>query len=720
MLTPTGVTIANYNTAVKNDEPTHIRITFVGQNVVLEDADIDSSGIQIHDYLNGDTDLVFGKAVMKDITIPIINSGKLANLIWSNECMVEIGQEVSGVTKWVTYGYFSGSRPDKVNSVDVINYVAYDRMNKFDKLADPWIATLTFPMNVGNMYHNLCTYCGVSYMAGDELPNMLFRSFAESPFLYEGMSCRDVLAWIAEACGCYAKIAANGKCRLTWFSNQTSKYTVAENDEFPPVEMFDYFPRKTWRSLETYKWKDLESFRWADLAGTASLFEINSLNIVNNVYRTSVTVPGSREGNIYTIVDNPFLTFSTNTDKTNYFMPIYNRLVAFGGYIPMRVSCLGNALVEAGDIINIVVNGNTLAVPIFCKTMIWNGALSDGYETTGQLNRAEVNPTNMAKLSEGGKYKLVMQQISLVAQNKYDKQSNIQILPEGIEVSGGEYVKIISGGIFDVDATNFKIDSVNKLFNTGNWYFTEDGLKVVNDTSLEHPHYAMLSQFSQTGSVWNVSGLRIDCATYISYTNPPRYDIGSAKFKQETYLDDDMNSYNGIDFSPADSMSVSGAGAGSLGHAKKWAEINGHEIWGNDFIVTGSKQRIRPVNDNSGYVGTSDKAFYEAHINNIYGYLYNPSSRDVKHDIKDIEDKGSIIDKLNPVSFSYNNDQKNKKHYGLIYEDTLEVMPEITTQDDDNKAINYMELIPVLLKETQELRKRVAELENRVAELERG
>jgi hypothetical protein len=57
---------------------------------------------------------------------------------------------------------------------------------------------------------------------------------------------------------------------------------------------------------------------------------------------------------------------------------------------------------------------------------------------------------------------------------------------------------------------------------------------------------------------------------------------------------------------------------------------------------------------------------------------------------------------------------EEKVRYGLIYEETEEIMPEICTKREENKAINYMELIPVLLKEIQELRKRVGELERRM------
>ena len=79
-----------------------------------------------------------------------------------------------------------------------------------------------------------------------------------------------------------------------------------------------------------------------------------------------------------------------------------------------------------------------------------------------------------------------------------------------------------------------------------------------------------------------------------------------------------------------------------------------------------------------------------------------------------LESSGSKIDALRPVTFVYDSDEKEKKHAGLIYEEAIEVMPEICTGDENHKAINYVELIPVLLKEIQELRERVAELERRL------
>lgn len=97
----------------------------------------------------------------------------------------------------------------------------------------------------------------------------------------------------------------------------------------------------------------------------------------------------------------------------------------------------------------------------------------------------------------------------------------------------------------------------------------------------------------------------------------------------------------------------------------------------------------------------------------FYGTYHNYSSREIKHDIRPLEDMGDVIDQLEPVSFVYNDDTQNRKRLGLIYEDTIGILPEICTGDDMPKSIDYTSLVPVLLKEIQQLRERVKALEER-------
>ena len=48
----------------------------------------------------------------------------------------------------------------------------------------------------------------------------------------------------------------------------------------------------------------------------------------------------------------------------------------------MQVECVGDLVTRAGDVIKVELPEGIVEMPIFYKTMHWNGALTDIYETT--------------------------------------------------------------------------------------------------------------------------------------------------------------------------------------------------------------------------------------------------------------------------------------------------------------------------------------------------
>lgn len=132
----------------------------------------------------------------------------------------------------------------------------------------------------------------------------------------------------------------------------------------------------------------------------------------------------------------------------------------------------------------------------------------------------------------------------------------------------------------------------------------------------------------------------------------------------------------------------------------------------------------KDFSDNNGIqLGTQSNRFGFAHIYWIefhtiegdtcwaYHFYERSSTRDKKHDIQDMPDMGDVIDRLRPVSFVYDEDPKEEKRYGLIYEETIDVLPEICTRDEEHKSLSLNELVPILLKEIKSLRARVSALE---------
>ena len=116
----------------------------------------------------------------------------------------------------------------------------------------------------------------------------------------------------------------------------------------------------------------------------------------------------------------------------------------------------------------------------------------------------------------------------------------------------------------------------------------------------------------------------------------------------------------------------------------------------------------------SGNVGTSTKPWNYVYCNTVQRVNEASwSSRTVKQDITELGDVGDVIDRLTPVSFAYKA-IPDKTRFGLIYEDTIDVLPEIclpARSEADVPSIDYTDLIPILLKEVQSLRNRVSELE---------
>ena len=755
MLTPTGVTMADYIAAVKSDAPCHVRMTFTEQGTVFTDDDIEQSGTSIASVLNGDTNLTFGKAVMATMHTSLFISGKTMQLIWDKEFKLEVGLEVGNSTEWTTIGYFSGERPEKLSSMGLIDFTAKDRMHKFDILADDWLKSLTYPKTLKQLYDSLCAFVGIQNESGDELSAIMSRSFSSAPIVANGLLCRDILALIAEAAGCYAKITPGGKCKLVWFTDHTSDYSLTGNDEFTDDAYGIGFSDEslTWEDLEGYTWEEMEQLRWSEIDYYYQQMHIHALTVKQTEDDIGVTVP-SNAGNVttYMIVDNPFLVHSTDAEVTAYIQPIFNRLDAFGGYLPMNMSCVGNPLIEAGDIINVEVRGEIVALPIFYKTMMCTASCTDNYEATGTVNREQVSSDVREKLSQGGRMHIFRNNIDelysaifdnngnskiaqnasgieLLAEGKYDIQSGIDIKSEGIEIKGGKYVKIFAGsgsysnpGIFEVDVTNFKIDSVNKYFKTGYWTINE------NDIAFEYPYqnkFRILNKnrygrnggqpfsddtdnmgiiirdgrmgfFGYEHESSTLYGVTFEYPLYDSYSHEliSRITIGK-RFKYDSYDNDFEEARLCLCCTSLEPQSVS---------------------YGSAMSCIADKEE--------SYVGTNTNMYWYGFFHMLVcDDFYNNSSKYIKHNIKELTSVGETLDKLQPVSFVYNNDKEGKTNFGLIHEDTVDILPEICRGDKDakteEKAINYIALVPLLLKEIQELRKRVATLEDKVNELER-
>ena len=803
MITPTGtgMTQAEYSEAVLDGGAQHIRITF-DNGVVLTDQDVEAGGMTLTDILNGETDLTFGRAVSKELNVSLLNSDRLNNVTWTREFTLEMGVDVVEggvtVTKWVQVGIFRGSRPDKIHYVDVIAFTAHDRMMQFDREIDSYLNSLTWPVSFSDLLEGVCDFCNVEYIAGDELANIMSREF-ENTFSGKGLTGTSMLALMAEACGCYAKITPEGKMRMTWFSDAT--YAVDADHEFH-VDAYDVGEGMTWAELGEYTWEEAEQWTWAEVGGYRSAFAVHGLSSKMSEGDIGVNY-GDLTGNIYLIVDNPFLAILDDTDPENYIRPLYERLAEFGGYLPASIECVGNWLLEAGDVITVDIHGESIRMPIFCRTMTWNGGCNDRYEATGSLQRQAVSSENRQKLTDGGRFhefrvdldtlysaiqdaegnistlQQTAEQIVLSLADKYDKVSGITITAAGIDVSGSQYVKIASGGTFEVESTNFSISSTDERMIAGNWQFDSEGVVFTNSDGtntrfvISNDFDALDSNYNNTGIIYEYTEWETDVyyptiylfskaasaladvynVNFVFYTNGNIiFNAQSmAMYASSVYLTRLVEAGAIVPYSQGvfashyigDSNNLWDYGYFDNLYVKTM-RVGGNWTGGNNILTLESsnvnskitrnvagQQRGILINASGNVLSYSTDAVEPSFGTSSYrweygyftyldtSYTVSASSKNVKHDIRLMNDIGDKLDRLRPVTFVYNRDEQNRKRYGLIWEEAVNVLPDICIGGDDgadeSKAINYVDLIPMLLREIQGLRRRVKDLEVMIA-----
>lgn len=402
--------VANLLEAIRAHTEQDIRITFA-DNTVLGKADvaITGDGVKITDILNGDTDYTFGKAVCKQVEMTLFNvDNKFNNFDFTQEFTLQIGVKVNAAFQYVTVGIFKGERPDKVRG-KLIDFTAYDRMQKFDVSASGFIENLTFPVTLGAVLSSLCTSVGV-VLETTTFTNST-KNFTFNPFSTSDYTAREVLAWIAEAAGCYARVNADGKVELNTFT--TNSYKILKTDRFEMSE--SEFETPVIGKLECY-----------------------------TSYGDQLVTAGTGT-NTYVISDNPFLYIENDTEISTlqpYVNAIFAKASLFPAYSPISVRAEWYPEIKCGDIITVVNDYDEVkTLPIFSQTIKWNGFGKVEYESTGGLVR-EIEPVQQRELEAIKKSMLRDTDLSTAVESYLNTQEGKASITSAVE---GKFVEVSSG-----------------------------------------------------------------------------------------------------------------------------------------------------------------------------------------------------------------------------------------------------------------------------------
>lgn len=239
-------------TAIANGTPQRVLLEFTVANVSFSNEDIVvSTGVELDEMFNSETDLAIGKCPSAEIRFDMLNdNGQLENFqfgkfkAWlgaridngtpanSAKTKTFSGGLYPGLYEFTPLGVFIADRPAVVKK-KILSITANDQMQLFDvDMPTATAMSLTYPTTLSTLFTKMCNYVGVQYKSATFMNSTL--TVSSQPEDFEDATMREVLGWIAEAACSIARFDRDGLLEMAWFSTVNSVYDEHNYTDFSP------------------------------------------------------------------------------------------------------------------------------------------------------------------------------------------------------------------------------------------------------------------------------------------------------------------------------------------------------------------------------------------------------------------------------------------------------------------------------------------------------
>mgnify|MGYP000616150006 CR=1 FL=1 len=147
---------------------------------------------------------------------------------------------------------------------------------------------------------------------------------------------------------------------------------------------------------------------------------------------------------------------------------------------------------------------------------------------------------------------------------------------------------------------------------------------------------------------------------------------------------------------------------------KSWSNGNNQLNSNNSSITINTGSTLQQWGETPAMLFTDKDVSTSLSIQSDLGFFVT-SDVNLKNNIKDLSNnKKEHLDKLrNLIPKSYNFKNQETTSFGLIAQEVEKIYPELVgTQKDGTKCINYTELIPLLLLQSNDMERKIEELKN--------
>ena len=358
-----------WNRALLNDNRDYIEevtILLADNSTVLQigNANIWGGGFTIEDAVSEESNFQIGAAIINKFTLVLNNLyDEYNDYVFEDAVLtVRVGLVTEESTEMIQKGRYIVNSA-KYNG-SLITLECYDFMSKFDKPYDDSFA-VTYPATLDTIVRRACSLCGVT-LATTDFPHKSY-TVTERPES-ETTTCREVISWVAQIAGCFARMNSLGYLELKWY-NQSDLESVmdgldgGEFDSSTPYSTGDAADGGTFNPWNTGYVYDGGTFTWTNKTHLISSIYSEDIS-VDDVVITGVRILvktkddsgassetiqafiSGTEGYVIEISENPFITVDNAQEIVNWLGTQLNGFT----FRKANVSHGSNPAIEAGDV----------------------------------------------------------------------------------------------------------------------------------------------------------------------------------------------------------------------------------------------------------------------------------------------------------------------------------------------------------------------------------
>lgn len=318
-----------------------------------------------------------GAAIIKEYSAVLDNySGRYDRFDFENaDIRAKIGLLLPGGTwEFLNKGTYRITQAKEIEQT--INIKAYDSMLYFDRPYSE--STLEYPATINQIVQDACICCGMTYDASTvECGETIIQNRPAE----ETLTFRDIISFIAQIMGCYARINHQDALEFGWYSFAASK--TVDSGVFIGTES-DYLQEYI---ADGGEFEDIpenisDSGLFADMWTYHHFYDLKSKSInTDDIVITGVKVVLKQdsaeetkmhgtEGYVIAIENNPMVDGDNIKWITQY---VGSKLVG-NCFRPMNITCQSDPCIEAGDSAFVTASWKKQSIP----TIITNTTFSAG------------------------------------------------------------------------------------------------------------------------------------------------------------------------------------------------------------------------------------------------------------------------------------------------------------------------------------------------------